>query len=569
MGVTYKFTDDLVAFVIEQKRQDPGLSCRKLAGIVQKEFQIKASKSAINTILKGSRLSSPIGRRPRSFAKNKKFEIPTQKKSKIFGKEYTPPVIKKVPPAAAHPAAGKKPVEPPRQFQPAIKKPASIAASSEILCDGMGAVFLKAAEWELGISRTVGNVLKDYVAGFSPEDICAASQVLIFLPVFGFQRPEDLARYSGQGLWLLNGLSTKFDYRSLVKILQYVHDQSIASLKISNEIHQALSEIAQIKIILEDGAGYSIDGEFVTLLPNNVQSGTYTTQHKILSNLSKCLIHNLSPLILNHAPGETCLSKEFYELAASFENTEHKKIISVSLFDRTGQEMASFDMIPSMRRVFVTALWPRQREFDLLAGGMEQPDREIYLAEINKRFVFKVLNSSRIKNVFPRENIRGFWVQGPDASGKERQAAVLTNALEHAMPDQSVVEHYIKRWPNIIPFLDETPAPQGQPAESAEASPGPAPADIRSAVEDILKVLNTHCLNHFFPLSRVNGEAGTMASRFFALPGYWRQTPAETKVRINSPDNAAARMELVYAVHRLNEREVLDPQGRRLWVELV
>lgn len=553
MGVTYKFTDDVVSFVIEQKRQDPNLSCRKLTAIVQKEFQIEASKSAINTILKSSQLSSPIGRRSRSSAKNKKFEIPNQKKSEIFGKEYAPPVK----PLPAAPPVAKKVV-------PAVKTPGAGVSANEILCDGMGAIFLKAAEWELGISQTAGNVLKDYVTGFSPEDICAASQALIFLPVFGFQRPEDLARYSGQGLWLLNGLSTKFDYHSLVKILQHVHDQSVAGLKISNEIQQSLSEIAQIKIILEDGTGYSIDGEFRTLLPNNVQSEIYNTQHKILSNLSKCLIHNLSPLILNHAPGETCLSKEFHELIASFNNAEHKKIASVSLWDRGGQEMASFDMIPVMRRIFVTALWPRQKEFDLLAGASEHNGREIYLEEINKRFAFEALDRAKINMVFPHENIRAFWIQGSDASGREQQAVLLTNASQDEMPDHSVVGHYIKRWPNIIPFTDEN-REQERPAESL---PEIAPADIRSTVEYILTILNKHCLDHFFPLSRVNGDVGAMISRFFALPGHWKQTSSETRVRIISPENAAARMELVYAAHRLNEREVLDPQGRRLWVEL-
>lgn len=63
MGVTYKLLPQIKAFIIEQKKRDPRLSCRKLSSLISKKFLINLSKSSINSMIKQAGLSSPIGRR--------------------------------------------------------------------------------------------------------------------------------------------------------------------------------------------------------------------------------------------------------------------------------------------------------------------------------------------------------------------------------------------------------------------------------------------------------------------------------------------------------------------------
>ena len=85
MGVIHKFNEEVVQFIIEQKKSNPKLSCRKLAEAASATFQVKLSKSSVNTILKNAGLSSSVGRRSSGAApKQKKFKIPEQKKKELF-----------------------------------------------------------------------------------------------------------------------------------------------------------------------------------------------------------------------------------------------------------------------------------------------------------------------------------------------------------------------------------------------------------------------------------------------------------------------------------------------------
>ncbi|MDP8259857.1 MAG: hypothetical protein P9L96_02485 [Candidatus Gygaella obscura] len=67
MSKTYKLKPYLVKFIKKHKVANPLLSCRSLSTIVFKKFEIKVSKSSINTIINELDLSQPPGRRPRNL----------------------------------------------------------------------------------------------------------------------------------------------------------------------------------------------------------------------------------------------------------------------------------------------------------------------------------------------------------------------------------------------------------------------------------------------------------------------------------------------------------------------
>ncbi|MFA5092487.1 MAG: hypothetical protein WC543_00885 [Candidatus Omnitrophota bacterium] len=74
MGVIHKLTPEVLSFIIENKQKNPALSCRQLTLTVLEQFQIKVSKSSINSIFKENNLSMPIGRRRKQ--KKLKFNMP-------------------------------------------------------------------------------------------------------------------------------------------------------------------------------------------------------------------------------------------------------------------------------------------------------------------------------------------------------------------------------------------------------------------------------------------------------------------------------------------------------------
>jgi len=63
MGVTYKLKQEIIDFILEQKKQNPALGCRPLAALAFNKFQVEVSKSSINALIKKAGLSMPVGRR--------------------------------------------------------------------------------------------------------------------------------------------------------------------------------------------------------------------------------------------------------------------------------------------------------------------------------------------------------------------------------------------------------------------------------------------------------------------------------------------------------------------------
>ncbi len=74
MGVVHKLKPEVLNSIIQNKQNNPALSCRYLTTLILEQFHIKVSKSSINAIFKENNLSMPIGRRRKQ--KRKKFNLP-------------------------------------------------------------------------------------------------------------------------------------------------------------------------------------------------------------------------------------------------------------------------------------------------------------------------------------------------------------------------------------------------------------------------------------------------------------------------------------------------------------
>jgi len=74
MGIIHKLKPEVLSFILENKQNNPALSCRHLTSLILEQLQIKVSKSSINAVFKGNNLSMPIGRRRKQ--KKKKFNMP-------------------------------------------------------------------------------------------------------------------------------------------------------------------------------------------------------------------------------------------------------------------------------------------------------------------------------------------------------------------------------------------------------------------------------------------------------------------------------------------------------------
>jgi len=157
VGVVYKFKPEVVNFIIQQKKNEFSLSCRKLAERVTNQFQIKASKSAINNILKQASLNSPPKRPASTYGLCKKFQIPEEKKKQLLEVVQksleeslsSPAVVKK---KSSVEVTGEK-----EKFSPIFLKLAAV----EVFMEEYSGLLESSAEWEQG-DENCQRLLEEY-----------------------------------------------------------------------------------------------------------------------------------------------------------------------------------------------------------------------------------------------------------------------------------------------------------------------------------------------------------------------------------------------------------------------
>ena len=164
MGVTYKLTEEVVRFIINQRQGNPLSSCRQLAESASQKFGLNLSKSSVHDVLKESGIVTPRGRKPKD-----KFKIPQEKKKQI---QTSLSLVNLIPPqmdveqekALASPAASPSMsevtliadvLEVKESFQEVPKETTVLVQKEEnettAEYEGAGKIFFKAALWDLGI----------------------------------------------------------------------------------------------------------------------------------------------------------------------------------------------------------------------------------------------------------------------------------------------------------------------------------------------------------------------------------------------------------------------------------
>ena len=585
MGVVYKFKKDVVDFVVRQKAENKSLSCRTLADIVSKKFDIAVSKSSINSILQEAQLSSPVGRRSVTSKKERIFQIPSEKKKEFFKKTpdpHIPSIAAEKKFTHAEPSLG--------EMSPAVEKKKSSAAIDKIakravsaarrmarpqpmerkfLFDHMGCIFLKAAEWDLASTNLLTELTKEQLTGFSKEDIQAASQALLYLEPFGFQTIQDLAYYAGQGLRTLHGIRAPLDFRKMETIVNAWGAMSELPLKISSEVDLVSSELAAVQIVLESGEKYYCDGNFAAVWRSNVQSEFGSSQNKILSNLSKDIINNIDPLILLSAAQTHSLTEEFSVLVASFENRPAKKIQRAVVLDETGQEIAQFTTIPSKKRHFIAGVWPWHKEFAELCqaeniehamtvGHPTSADKFTYTEIPEKKFPasLKVLASTLRGAVLRRFN------------QTDPVVVLLTNIPAPEISLEEVIFSYFLRWPNLgtshtLRCLQGAPPHSQTPNMENQEGMEMTGFDLKGQLLALRSQLEKYCKKHF------GGDLGNDLTDFMAecykLNGYWQEDAHYTCVELALPkEKQQYQPVLAAAVQRVNESDIRTPTGQKL-----
>lgn len=556
MGVIYKLRPEIRDFILGQKKTNPILSCRRLTLLIENKFQLKLSKSSINSIIKEAGLSMPIGRRP---ARRKRRQEPPLKLKLIEFKAEAPPEIKaEVPPEpVVEQPIVKQPVAMPVEPQPEIH----IESPSEMQCTG--AILLKAADYLIGGSYSITEAIRDRL-NTQKNDLLAKTESLIYLSLF----EKDLA-----GLWALvdKGLSLE-DVLSYLNELQSVRTIGSDMFRI---IPHALQEVRCIKIDCLDKNIFYLDGQMHTVWSTPYLSYDFSaTIYNTKSYINKYFFKE-RPIILFMAPGYDIPTKELFNFILSLDSSE-KKIARLTLYGSKLEELETIPLEQAKRRFFVFGLWPWQfveyRQVKKIGEFkpfyFEALQKDFYAAEIEIELSQPVVKQS--------VTLTGTALK--TTLNEKTRLVILSNLPTEAAKPEELANIYLSHWPNLeeafqdfsrkIELSTYTGNSQRFPsAQSLNLNMG-AGEDIKMLFNQYLKALDLYVRWRFLPLGYEDKDFPTINERFYSLKAVLKKEKDYILATFRPPSGYPFLKDLEYALRRINEKEVVFADGKRLWCSI-
>ena len=623
MGVIYKFKKEVIDFVLQQKRTDYDLGCRQLAVLTSEKFKIQVSKSSINAIIKNANLSNSVGRPASDEPLPKKFQIPSLKKQQLLADVRKVKIEQKPLPVNVLPHPKKVPaVEPPRRgfsqatflrhVESSRAKRVRQTQHQGVMREGMGCIFLKAAQWQLSRTSVLGGLLRKHISEPLPPSFDAFCDVLPCLDLLGVSEPGLAARLasrakrdgSGRGgpsqigrlvnhaLWPLNGFeqpSSDLEISRSNNIIGAISPSVRFFLEYEKEKRQVFMEASQFEFHLENGSRIITDACLTGLGDGNFPA----CAEQAMTMLSHCVISNNRPAIFLSsaerlpAGGGSAEGGEVLDMMAAFEGAEGKQFKKVVVFDGEGERIAEFLSFPRKKRFFMLGVWPWQEEFSLLSENTRMV--EPFYDEVTDKILYVAAGPAPIFQKELRRKgapLRSITVlTSPEGAPT---MVILTNCADKAPTD--ILEAFLRRWPN----LDMGPA--GRALYAADI-PGAGNAHawlppgtqgslqvIQNDPQDLLwqaklgasvifqdwgNALNRYCQKRFFGKEFYDSDITQLVSIFYSLSGYY--VPQDRALLVLLCPSAAYSCfnELQRAVQLVNEGGIIDPRGRPLVITIL
>lgn len=423
MGVVYKIKSEIKAFVLEKKKENPSLSCRKVTQLVEEQFKNKISKSSINAIFKESGLSMPVGRRLKKRRRpslklqialptleptekliqlspsETKIELPaparpelpvelakpqpivsedvTEKSTPVQLPESKPPIeLTQVQPFVPEDVREVSTPEPPIELiKPEHLVPEAVKETpvEPIKPEPVLEPTAKIAAEIVSETQTTGAILLKaadlLIGGVSRINEIIRSRVRVFTPDL-FVKTEILL-YS---LFFNLPDEVKFNSKSPLwpliskkvtteDILSYLNElQQLTALlsDISRTIPALFFDVRGIKVLLADNSDLYLDGQLHTIWSTqHIPNGFSTTLSNLKSYIKRCFQDD-KPFVFSMAPGYDVPTSEFFDFILSLNSPGARSISSFSIY---GCQFEELDLIKpeQMKKChFIFGLWPWQ-----------------------------------------------------------------------------------------------------------------------------------------------------------------------------------------------------------------
>lgn len=584
MGVIYKLKAEIKDFILEKKKADPNLSCRKFSALILEQFQAQVSKSSINLVFKEAGLSLPVGRRRKKRRRRPEIIAKPAEEIKLIA----------------------APIEVPTELLvgPEIKAEAPIEAEARREEDVSKAEEQRAAEEEERIAReTALKAEREKWARLAEEERKAkeAAEKPPEAPVEAkVEAPAETeatgiillksadslvggtyyineaikGQLKSSGLELLSKIEALLygssDMSSFLNELQEVRALPFAIFRIISSVFQ---EVRYVKVNLSDADSFYLDGQLHTVWSTpQLPCDFSTTIYNIKSYINKYFKES-KPFVLFMAPGYETPTKEFFDFISGLES-EEKQISNLTLYGNKFEEIEVIPVETAKRRSFVFGLWPWQfgqfRRVIKAIGefkpfNFEPLKKDFYLADVDIELSQPTVNRS--------VTLKGCVLK---TSLNEKIRLVILSNLGFEGAKEELAGLYLSHWPNLEEAFQDfsrkielfTYTANSQHFFSLESLgfDRENSSDIKALFDYYLKALDLYVRWHFLPAGYENKDFPTINEHFYSLKAQVKQEKNNLQTTFQPASGYPYLKDLAYACRRVNEKEVIFPDGKQLWL---
>ncbi len=321
MGVVYKLIPEISAFIVEQKRNQPRLTCQALSSMVMEKFGQQVSKSSVHELLKQSHVIIPRARKTKE-----KFQIPEHRKEQI-SKSLAPfvaigmPLIKVDPPSLVVSQVQTAPVEVPVQAAPP-------------------AVVLQAPEPP-------------------PQPVTVTPEVHVAPPVPVY---KEHVHVKGQGEIFLKSALYDLSFKPVLGISDEQMEISYND-KLKLEWEYLTSQVAAIKVELEDQTYFYIDPRFQGIYPENPKDQLLSAPiERAACEAADYILNNIKPIIIRKFDLNDS-NLIVYDFIAAMQNIPGKRIKKILVIDSNEKILTEFNQPLMYKRQYIISVEAQHPDF--------------------------------------------------------------------------------------------------------------------------------------------------------------------------------------------------------------
>jgi hypothetical protein len=274
MGVIYKLKQEVIDLIVQKKKEDPSLSCRKLADLLYQVFNIEVSKSSINAVIKEYSLSNPVGRQ--AIAAPKNFFIPKEKKEQLLTQvaafltltpAQIPPQELPITPVkeVQQETAQQEAAEPVTLLSDPLNIPLITQKTAPLAVEDHGLWLVRAFMQDRLRRPLIGDILVK-AAGMRQED-APILEAAVFLDAWGVHSAADLHAVDLAGLWAMFEVEADRGRDVLDRFLGKSISLRSLAMMLEVELRAAMIEADLFKIIADTGRCYYLSPDLEKFLP--------------------------------------------------------------------------------------------------------------------------------------------------------------------------------------------------------------------------------------------------------------------------------------------------------------